>query len=623
MAERVLPKQQFETPSDALAHYGVKGMRWGVRKEDRPGGDSSGGSAISEKKQQKVDDFFDKAAKARALAKEMDEQGIDSPAMRELYGKAWDSGDRMFAIMYGQSKETAVQKQIEFNEKRAEYLEKNATAIQEGKLTSNQKLAIVGGLAGAAVVGYVGYQVYQDRKYQNAEAGDKITHHIFTRRYAESAEHYTSTSLKSFDSLDDHDVHVPKGTVFSRLTAYKDEDMEGRLYTTFTEDDNNKYRGIYGPALKSRTGSRELYISHMEMGESVRSPSHRKRVEIYRDMLMELDAHKRGTQFVEYEDSGRLVTRTRDDAYYNNRALKEYNTFARQLVVKNPISDLYFKKVQERGYNALVDDNDAGQLADLPMILLKPKSMVSNRRFEPLSRDIEKKARKNFTEIKRINKEGHSVPEQYRDRKPQMAHSVLAETEGGGLLMADILTPAQQFETPADALAHYGVKGMRWGVRKDDLPEGVSARTSREASKDAREFARAKMFYGQGAGTRRKLIKAKVEAKMAKDPSYKKAFDHHLAKQDLGKHASKARSERRRKDVTSTTTKTVKGAHRQLTGGFGNVSLAGAALAGGVVAARRANLDKVLADAAVTKYKQARMNQANMKYVHDLLKNMR
>ena len=65
-------------------------------------------------------------------------------------------------------------------------------------------------------------------------------------------------------------------------------------------------------------------------------------------------------------------------------------------------------------------------------------------------------------------------------------------------------------------LAHYGVKGMKLGVR-------------RAARKDANEFAAAKMYYGKGAGTRRKLIKAKVETRSA-DPRYKEAFESNLAK---------------------------------------------------------------------------------------------
>ena len=148
-----------------------------------------------------------------------------------------------------------------------------------------------------------------------------------------------------------------------------------------------------------------------------------------------------------------------------------------------------------------------------------------------------------------------------------------------------------------DFLAHYGVKGMKWGVRRSDGPEGVPRKTNNAARKDAEEFARAKMFYGQGAGNRRKLIKATVESK-SKDAAYKKAFDHHLAKQDLGKHADKAKSERRRKDVSESTGKTVRGVHRKLTNQAGNVTLASAVIAGGVVAARRSGVDKMILDAA-------------------------
>ena len=176
-----------------------------------------------------------------------------------------------------------------------------------------------------------------------------------------------------------------------------------------------------------------------------------------------------------------------------------------------------------------------------------------------------------------------------------------------------------------DFLAHYGVKGMKWGVRKSasDRPEGVSAKSNRDAKKDAREFARAKMFYGEGAGTRRKLIKATVDQKAKRDPSYKKAFDHHLESQDMGKHASKAKSERTRKDVTQKTAKTARGVHRQLTGGFGNVSMVSAALAGGYVVAKQTGADQVVKDAAKQTFNNARKAAAskqNQKAVSDWMK---
>lgn len=197
--------------------------------------------------------------------------------------------------------------------------------------------------------------------------------------------------------------------------------------------------------------------------------------------------------------------------------------------------------------------------------------------------------------------------------------------------MTELIIRAQQFESPSEALAHYGVKGMRWGVRKDgqvdgvrkaDRLEGVSRKTNNEAAEDAAEFARAKMFYGQGAGTRRKLIKAKVEAKAKKDSNYKKAFEHHLDRQDLGKHAEKARTERRRKDATETTTKTIKGARRQLQGGFGPVSISAAVLASAVVLAKQNNIDQIMKDAAATKYKSHQTSRNNQRAVNDLLKDM-
>ena len=109
-------------------------------------------------------------------------------------------------------------------------------------------------------------------------------------------------------------------------------------------------------------------------------------------------------------------------------------------------------------------------------------------------------------------------------------------------------------------LFHYGVKGMKWGVRKDrpEALQGVPRSTSRTAKKDANEFAKAKMFYGEGAGNRRKLIKAKVNSRSV-DPNYKKAFDYHSDNQNMAKRAGQARGERKRKDVVKGTAKTARG----------------------------------------------------------------
>lgn len=122
-----------------------------------------------------------------------------------------------------------------------------------------------------------------------------------------------------------------------------------------------------------------------------------------------------------------------------------------------------------------------------------------------------------------------------------------------------------------DGLLHYGTKGMKWGQRKADRG-GASRKTNRTAKKDADEFARAKQFYGEGAGTRRKLIKATVEARSKHDPLYKQQFDKHLSRQDLAKRSSQAVSERKRKDRSKKTKQSAGFVARKLTGEMGTTA---------------------------------------------------
>lgn len=155
-------------------------------------------------------------------------------------------------------------------------------------------------------------------------------------------------------------------------------------------------------------------------------------------------------------------------------------------------------------------------------------------------------------------------------------------------------------------LAHYGIKGMKWGVRKSQTP-GVSRSTDREALKDAREFTKAKMYYGEGAGTRRKLIKATVEAKSKKDPAYKKAFDNHVANTDMSKRASQARGQRKRTDTKNQTVKTAKGIRHILNGNNQYANATAALLVGGYLYAKKTGIDKQIYYAGKKNFRAAQI----------------
>lgn len=116
--------------------------------------------------------------------------------------------------------------------------------------------------------------------------------------------------------------------------------------------------------------------------------------------------------------------------------------------------------------------------------------------------------------------------------------------------------------TDSNYLAHHGILGMKWGIRR--TPEQLGHKTvsshkvERLAKKDAKEYARAKMYYGEGAGNRRKLIKNTV-AERSKNAHYKEAFERYSSQQDMAEHASKARAERKINDAKKGTAKHARG----------------------------------------------------------------
>lgn len=150
-----------------------------------------------------------------------------------------------------------------------------------------------------------------------------------------------------------------------------------------------------------------------------------------------------------------------------------------------------------------------------------------------------------------------------------------------------------------DFLAHYGVKGMRWGKRSD-RPSTTPRRTDRTAAKDAKEAALAKMYYGEGAGTRRKLIKATVEARKKADPAYAEAYDRHFGNQDFEKATKKAVGQRKRTDRVNATVKTTKGIKHILSGNSQYANVTATLVVGGAMYAHKKGIDKMIFDKAKT-----------------------
>jgi len=125
-----------------------------------------------------------------------------------------------------------------------------------------------------------------------------------------------------------------------------------------------------------------------------------------------------------------------------------------------------------------------------------------------------------------------------------------------------------------EILVHYGIKGQKWGNRRFQNYDGSLTdegrarygvgdkkdwkRLKSDAAQDAKDYAEAKAYYGEGAGNRRKLIRNRISERL-KDPDYKAEFEKNLRNTDMEKVQQKMINERHNVDRKEAAQKTAKG----------------------------------------------------------------
>lgn len=216
-------------------------------------------------------------------------------------------------------------------------------------LTTKQKIAIGAVAATGALVVIGGMYLY--KKNKNHFSGYK------TMKYGTKVD---------LDSLSTKETTLGVGTKFFRMSSKSVEEYteEGRAYVSHLKKDRAIYK-MTMPGLFKQWDQRGIiddgrtaYEHVMSSNKEIKIPSKRTMAEIYMQVTKSNDV---------------------DDGHYK-RFMTNLNND------KNPEVKDFYKKLRELGYNAVIDENDAGYLSKSPLILLNPKNDISSSKSHKVTK---------------------------------------------------------------------------------------------------------------------------------------------------------------------------------------------------------------------------------------------
>lgn len=392
-------------PHDELYHYGVKGQRWGIiTKKDEGSSRSS-----SQEKQYKE--------KHAEIRKQLKNSGVNEVALRDKYG----DGDPKRLSKFLKDHET--------------------------------ELKVAGGVA---VVGVGLVALYYGKK---AKATDFASDALRVTAYSNVADGLKLNWDKGVD--------LPAGSVLKRVSSNAEKTIrpEG-FYAAFRDEDVSSYKavlpGFWNEWLPTKIRGEHAglggYVNHYQASKAIKAPSGKETISIFRELL-EKDEDFRGSMGL----SGKSLASVSDDELGKVFVEKSLSWAMRipkpiqKIVPRDANEGLYkmllphetlFDELKSRGYNAVIDFNDAGRLAKTPVRVIDSSifKIVKNERL--------------------TSKE---IVEAAASWSPDLVHVL----------------------TDFDDLLHYGVRGMKWGIRRKSQSERINAKAARQdrkADKDQRRY---------------------------------------------------------------------------------------------------------------------------------------
>ena len=313
---------------DELHHFGVKGMKWGVRKYQNEDGSLT---SLGKKRDKMLSDR--KTAKKHSTTSNM---------VKAEYSRREFEDAKTRLKLENQKKKSKPQQDLEKKYIDQGFSKDEAEIKAYNRAKTETILKVAGGIALASAAAYVAYKHY-----------DKVTDRVFE-----------------------------KGSEIGRLTSNGSEPTNRAFYGFVNKHDKDRYEGLYGKTLGANG---PVYRKAMRAAGDINVASPESARKVLKNMFntdkQSFDAFKKNIDAMASvvpptTKQGKLWRKAKQELDSGKIGDNTYKAFNTTLVLhtkeQQPINDKFYSAMKKAGYGAIRDVNDkenSGYFAKNPLIV--------------------------------------------------------------------------------------------------------------------------------------------------------------------------------------------------------------------------------------------------------------